>query len=247
MELEGKVALVTGGSRGIGRAVAEKLAGAGATVVFSYVSNEAAAQEVVAGIEARGGKAQALRFDVGDSEAVKAAVTQIGKDHGGPHILVANAGISLDGLLLRYPDEDLERSFRTNVYGAFYCARAAARAMMKAKWGRIILMGSVVGETGNGGQAAYAATKSALDGMARSIARELASRGVTANVVAPGYIATDMTGSLPEEVRAQIAASVPLGYVGAPEDIAEAVLFLSSDRARYITGQVLQVNGGMHM
>lgn len=247
MELEGKIALVTGGSRGIGRAVAVKLAGAGAKVVISYASNEDAANETLALIEAAGGSGAAMKFDVGDSDAVKDAVKTITKEQGGLHILVANAGISIDGLVMRFSDDDLDRMFRTNVFGAYYCARAAARPMMKAKWGRILLMGSVVGEAGNGGQSAYASTKSALDGMAKSLAKELASRGVTANVIAPGYIDTDMTSSMPEEARAALLNVIPLGQVGAPDDIAEAALFLASDRGRYITGQVLNVNGGMYM
>ena len=247
MELKEKVALVTGGSRGIGRATAIKLAEAGATVVISYNSNVDAANETLSAIEAAGGQGVAMQFDVGDSAAVKAAIKEITKTQGGLHIVVANAGVAIDGLLMRFSDDDLDRIFRTNVYGAFYCAKAAARPMMKAQWGRIIFMGSVVGETGNGGQSAYASTKSALDGMAKSLARELASRNITANVIAPGYIETDMTRALPEEAREALTTAIPLGRVGQPEDIAEAVLFLASDRGRYITGQVLNVNGGMYM
>jgi 3-oxoacyl-[acyl-carrier protein] reductase len=148
---------------------------------------------------------------------------------------------------LRYRDEDLDRVFRTNVYGAFFAARAAARAMMKARWGRIIMMGSVVGEMGNIGQVAYAGTKAALEGMAKSIARELASRGITANVIAPGFIETDMTKGMPEEAKTGLLASIPVGEIGKPEDVADAVCFLASERGRYITGQVLNVNGGLYM
>jgi 3-oxoacyl-[acyl-carrier protein] reductase len=245
--LEGKIALVTGGSRGLGRATSIALANEGVDVTFTYGSNESAAAETVAIIEAAGGTAQAVRFDVGDSAACKAAVSDLVKAKGALHILVNNAGVSIDGLLMRYKDEDLEKSFRTNVYGPFYLARAAARPMMKAKWGRIIMMGSVVGESGNGGQAAYAATKAALDGMAKSMARELASRGITTNVVAPGFIGTDMTAGLPDEVKSAMLTNIPLGKMGDPEDIANAVTFLASDAAKYITGHVLNVNGGMYM
>jgi 3-oxoacyl-[acyl-carrier protein] reductase len=238
---------VTGGSRGIGRACAIALASAGAKVVISYASNSAAADETIKTIKENGGEAHAVQFDVGDAAAVKSAVTTIAKEHGGLHILVANAGISLDGLIMRYSEEDLERIYRTNVFGAFYCSKAAVRPMMKSKWGRIIFMGSVVGESGNGGQAAYAGTKAALDGTAKSLAKELASRNITVNVIAPGYIETDMTRALSEDQQKQICDVIPLGHVGQPEDIANATVFLASERAKYITGQVLNVNGGMYM
>jgi 3-oxoacyl-[acyl-carrier protein] reductase len=245
--LSGKVALVTGGSRGIGRAAALGLAKAGAKVAISYTNNEDAAQETVRAIEAAGGKGSLHRFDVGDSAAVREVIDGIVEQEGGLHILVANAGVAVDGLLLRYRDEDLDRIFRTNVFGAFYAARAAARAMMKARFGRIIMMGSVVGEMGNSGQVAYAGTKAALEGMAKSIARELASRGITANVIAPGFIETDMTKGMPDEAKKALIASIPVGSMGRPEDVADAVVFLASERARYVTGQVLNVNGGLYM
>lgn len=245
--LQNKIALVTGGSRGIGRAIAVALARQGVDVTFSYSSNEAAAQETVAAIEAAGGQATAVRFDVGDPAAGKAAIDGIVKAKGALHILVNNAGISIDGLLMRYKDDDLERIFRTNVHGPFFLARAAARPMMKARWGRIVMLGSVVGEMGNTGQAAYASTKAALDGMAKSMARELASRGVTANVVAPGFIGTDMTEALPEDVKSAMLSAIPLGAMGDPEDVANAVVYLASDAAKYVTGHVLHVNGGMYM
>lgn len=246
IDLSGKVALVTGGSRGIGRAIALGLARAGADVTLSYASNASAADAVVAEITAAGGKAAAVGFDVADSAACKAQVDALAKQKG-LHILVANAGISIDGLVMRYKDEDLERTFRTNVFGSYYLARAAIMPMIKARWGRIILLGSVVGEAGNAGQTAYAASKAALDGLGKSLAREVASRNITANVVAPGYIESDMTNGLPEAVRDAIKKSIPLGEVGKPEDIADSVVFLASDRARYITGQVIGVNGGMYM
>jgi 3-oxoacyl-[acyl-carrier protein] reductase len=247
MELQDKIALVTGGSRGIGRACAAELAKAGATVIVSYASNSEAAEQTVAEISKSGGRARAIQFDVGDANAVKEAITGIAKEHGGLHILIASAGISLDGLIMRYSEDDLERIYRTNVFGAFFCAKAAVRPMMKSKWGRIIFMGSVVGESGNAGQAAYAGTKAALDGTAKSLAKELASRNITVNVIAPGYIETDMTRSLSEEQQQQICESIPLGEVGQPSDVAHAAAFLASDRAKYITGQVLNVNGGMYM
>ncbi len=245
--LKDKIALVTGGSRGIGRSIAEGLAREGAKVCFTYTSNEAAAQETVAAIEAAGGKASAKKFDVGDAAAAKAAVDELVKEEGALHILVNNAGVSIDGLLMRYKDEDLARIFQTNVFGAFYLARAAARPMMKSRWGRIVMLGSVVGETGNVGQTAYASTKSALDGMTKSLARELASRNITANVVAPGYIGTDMTSSISDEMKTAMLAAIPAGEMGRPEDIADTVAFLCSERARYVTGQVVNVNGGMYM
>ncbi|MCK6548139.1 3-oxoacyl-[acyl-carrier-protein] reductase [Myxococcota bacterium] len=247
MGLTGKIALVTGGSRGIGRAVAIALAREGCDVTISYTSNEEAAQATVAAIEAAGGKGSARRFDVADADACKEAVDAIVKDKGGLHILVNNAGVSLDGLLMRYKDEDLDRIFRTNVFGAFYLTRAASRAMMKQRWGRIIMMGSVVGDMGNTGQTAYAGTKAALEGMAKSVARELASRNITANVITPGFIDTDMTKALPEAARTALLEQIPLGAMGTSDDIADAVVYLASERAKYVTGQVLGVNGGLYM
>jgi len=245
--LDGKIALVTGGSRGIGRAVSDALAQQGATVVVNYVKGEALAREVADGIVARGGKADVQGFDVADSKAVDAAVDALIKRHGKVDILVANAGISIDGLLLRLKDEDLDRLWGANVRGAIACARATSRSMMRSKWGRMVFVSSVVGEMGNVGQTAYAATKAALLGAAKSIAREYASRNITANVVAPGYIDTDMTASMSPEHREQLVKIVPLGRTGAAADIAAACVYLVSDEASYVTGQVLRVNGGMHM
>lgn len=247
LQLSGRVALVTGGSRGIGRAIAMTLAKEGADVTLTYGSNSSAADEVVKAIEAEGGTASAVGFDVKDPAACKAAVDELVKAKGGLHILVNNAGVSIDNLLMRFKDADLETIFRTNVFGPFALARAAARPMSKARWGRIINLGSVVGRSGNTGQTAYAATKSALHGLSKSLAKELASRNVTCNVVAPGFIETDMTDALAEETRAGILAAVPLGCMGAAQDVADAVAFLASDRAKYITGHVLDVNGGMYM
>lgn len=245
--LKGKIALVTGGSRGIGRACVEALAREGAHVILSYASNAQAADETVATVTTAGGQAEAVRFDVGDPEACKQTVDDIVKKHGALHILVNNAGISVDGLIMRFKDGDLAKSFQTNVFGPFYLARAAARPMMKARFGRIIMMGSVVGESGNVGQAAYAATKAALDGMAKSLAKELGSRGITANVIAPGYIETDMTKGMTEDMTKALLASIPSGSIGKPDDIANAVLYLASEGAGYITGHVLNVNGGLYM
>jgi 3-oxoacyl-[acyl-carrier protein] reductase len=245
--LDGRIALVTGGSRGIGRAVSEALAAQGATVVVNYVKGEAAARGVADGIGAAGGKADVSGFDVADSKAVDAAVDEIVKRHGKIDILVANAGISIDGLLLRLKDDDLEKLWATNVRGAIACARAASRSMMRARWGRIVFMSSVVGEMGNVGQTAYSATKAAVIGAARSIAREYASRSVTANVVSPGFVDTDMTGTMTPEQKEQLVKVVPLGRTGSASDIAAACVYLASEEAGYVTGQVLRVNGGMHV
>jgi 3-oxoacyl-[acyl-carrier protein] reductase len=245
--LDGKIALVTGGSRGIGRACCEALAEQGATVVVNYVKGEAAAREVVSAIVAKGGTADVAGFDVADSKAVDAAVDALAKRHGRVDILVANAGISIDGLLLRLKDDDLDRLFATNVRGAIACARACSRGMMRARWGRIVFMSSVVGEMGNAGQTAYAASKSALLGAAKSIAREYASRSVTVNVVAPGYIDTDMTSTMTAETKEQLVKLVPLGRTGSARDVAAACAYLVSEEAGYVTGQVVRVNGGMYV
>jgi 3-oxoacyl-[acyl-carrier protein] reductase len=245
--MDGRVALVTGGSRGIGRACCEALAEQGATVIVNYVHGEAAAQEVAATIVARGGKADVARFDVASTEAVDAAVDEIAKRHGKVDILVANAGISIDGLLLRLKDQDLEKLWATNVRGAIACARAASRGMMRARWGRMVFMSSVVGESGNVGQTAYAASKAALIGAAKSIAREYASRNVTANVIAPGYIDTDMTSTMAPEHKEQLIKVVPLGRTGVAREVAAACVYLASEEAGYVTGQVLRVNGGMYV
>jgi 3-oxoacyl-[acyl-carrier protein] reductase len=245
--LDGKVALVTGGSRGIGRACCELLAKQGATVIVNYVKGEAAAKEVADAIVAAGGKAETVGFDVADSAATEKAIEEIIKRQGKLDVLVANAGISIDGLLLRLKDEDLERLWTTNVRGSIVCARAATRSMMRSKAGRIVFMSSVVGEMGNVGQTAYAATKAALIGAAKSIAREYASRNITVNVVAPGYIETDMTGTMADAMKEQLLKVIPLGRIGAARDIAAACAYLASDEAGYVTGQVLRVNGGMYV
>jgi 3-oxoacyl-[acyl-carrier protein] reductase len=245
--LDGKVALVTGGSRGIGRACCEALASQGATVIVNYVKGETAAREVAATIAAAGGVAETSGFDVADSKAVDVAIEAIAKRHGKVDVLVANAGISIDGLLLRVRDEDLDALWATNVRGAIACARATSRGMMRARWGRIVFMSSVVADMGNAGQTAYAATKAALLGAARSIAREYASRNITANVIAPGYIDTDMTAALTAQQKEYVMKAVPLGRTGSPKDIAAACLYLASEEAGYVTGQEIRVNGGMQM
>ncbi len=246
-DLSDKVCVVTGGSRGIGRASAEALAARGAHVVIGYVSGEQAATSTAEAIASKGGKAEIAQFDVADSAAAEAAVAAIAKRLGRLDVLVASAGISIDGLLLRLKEDDFDRIFAVNVKGAVGCARAAIKTMMRARTGRIVFLSSVVGETGNVGQTAYAASKAALLGVTKSLAREYASRGITVNAVAPGYIGTDMTSALPEEAKKAMLGSVPLGRAGTPEDVAAAVVFLSSDEASYVTGQTLRINGGMYM
>lgn len=246
-DLHGKVCLVTGGSRGIGRACAEALAARGAHVVVGYAGNEAAAREVAGACVTAGGSSEVLQIDVSQTASAEAAVADVAKRHGKLDVLVLSAGVSIDGLLLRLKDEDLDRILAVNLKGAVACARAAVRAMMRAKTGRIVFLSSVVGETGNVGQTAYAASKAALLGVAKSIAREYASRGITVNAVTPGFIDTDMTRNLPEEAKKAMLGAIPLGRTGTPADVAAAVLFLASDEAAYVTGQTLRVNGGMYM
>jgi 3-oxoacyl-[acyl-carrier protein] reductase len=246
-KLDGKVALITGGSRGIGRACCEALAEHGATVVVNYVKGEAQAREVADAIAKSGGKAEIAGFDVADPKACEAAVDEIAKRHGRLDILVANAGIAIDGLLLRMKDEDLDRMFQVNVKGALASAKTAIKTMMRAKTGRIVFMSSVVGEMGNVGQTAYAVSKAALLGAAKSIGREYASRNITVNVIAPGYIDTDMTAGLTDAMKEQLTKLVPLGRTGTAREIAAACLYLVSDEAAYVTGQVLRVNGGMYV
>jgi 3-oxoacyl-[acyl-carrier protein] reductase len=246
-DLAGKIAIVTGGSRGIGRAVSIALAGAGAHVLVNYRSNEEAAKETLRQIEEAGGTGEILGFDVADPESVDAAIKDATKRHGHVDILVNNAGISIDQLLLRVSAKDLEMTWATNVNGAVYCAKAAIRSMMRNKWGRIISLSSVVAESGNPGQVVYSASKAALLGMTRTLAREYASRGITVNAVAPGFIETDMTANLPEAAKQGIVDQTPVGRIGRPEEVAAAVVFLASEEASYITGQVVRVNGGMHV
>jgi len=246
-DLAGKVALVTGGSRGIGRATAEALAQQGAHVVLTYVGNEAAAAEAVASIERASGRAEAVRLDTADGEGSERIIAEVAKRLGRLDALVSNAGISIDALLLRLKDEDFERVLSVNLKGAVSCARAAIKVMMRAKTGRIVFVSSVVGETGNVGQTAYAASKAALLGVTKSLAREYASRGITVNAVTPGYVDTDMTSALTPELRAKMLEGVPLGRTATAREIAAAVTYLVSDEAGYVTGHALRVNGGMYM
>ena len=246
-KLDGKVALVTGGSRGIGRAVCVALAARGAYVVVNFAGNAQAADDTLARIRDAGGDGESKQFDVSDAQAVDDAVTDIVKRRGRLDILVNNAGIALDQLLIRIKPEELEKTFATNVAGSLWCCKAAMRPMMKAKRGRIINLSSVVAESGNPGQAVYSASKAALIGLTKTLAREYASRGVTVNAVAPGFIETDMTSCLPEQAKQAIVAQTPLGRQGTVEEVAAAVVFLASDEASYVTGQVLRVNGGMYV
>ncbi|KPK25808.1 MAG: hypothetical protein AMJ61_10825 [Desulfobacterales bacterium SG8_35_2] len=247
MRLAGKVAVVTGGSRGIGRAICLGLAKMGAKVVINYVSRPEAAEETKAQVEALGSECVVLKFDVAKSDEVQEAFKQITADCGGIDILVCNAGITRDGLLATMKEEAWDEVMAVNLKGAFNCIKAGCRPMMKQRWGRIIIITSVVGFAGNAGQVNYAAAKAGLVGLARSSARELASRSITVNCVAPGYIDTDMTSELPETVKEKILAEIPLGILGTPDDIAAAVTYLASDDARYVTGQAIHVNGGMFM
>jgi 3-oxoacyl-[acyl-carrier protein] reductase len=245
--LDGKVAIVTGGSRGIGRACAEALAAQGATVVVNYVKGEAAAKEVVEGIVSRGGKAEIAAFDVGDTQATEKAIDEIAKRHGRLDIFVANAGIAIDGLLLRLKDDDVTRTLDVNVKGAIACAKASTKVMMRAKVGRIIFISSVIGEMGNVGQTAYAASKAALLGITKSVAREFASRNITVNAITPGFIETDMTHGMNDAMKEHILKAIPLGRIGSAKDVAAACTYLASDEAAYVTGHVLRVNGGMYV
>jgi 3-oxoacyl-[acyl-carrier protein] reductase len=245
--LDGKVALVTGGSRGIGRAICVALGRRGAKVIVNYAARRDAADETAAAVVAAGGTAAVAGFDVADAAAAAEAVKQVGKDHGGLDILVNNAGVAINGLLLRYKDDQWQRTLAVNLTGAFNCARAAASLLLRAKdAGRIVNITSVVGESGNGGQAAYAASKAGLIGLTTSLAKELAGRGVTVNAVSPGFIDTDMTAEhLPEAARAKLLEQIPLARIGVADDVAHAVAFLAGPEASYITGQVLRVNGGL--
>ncbi len=243
--LSGKTALVTGGSRGIGRAISLRLAEMGAFVLVNCSSSSDAAQEVLGQINSIGGDGAILCFDVSDHGAVKDAIASAIKEHGPVQVLVNNAGITRDGLLARMKEDDWDRVFQVNLKGAFNCTQAVAMPMMKSRWGRIINIGSVVGAMGNAGQANYAATKAGLEGFTRSLAREFAPRGITVNLVAPGFIETDMTAVLSDKIKDGLLASIPLGRMGSPEDVASAVAFLASDDAGYVTGHTLHVNGGL--
>ena len=247
MNFAGKTAVVTGGSRGIGRAICLELARGGANVVLCYAGNEAAAQETVKECEALGAKALAVRCNVADAAEVKSLMDAALAEFGAIHILVNNAGITRDGLLLLMKEEDFDAVLDTNLKGAFLCMKAVARTMTRQRYGRIVSLSSVVGLRGNVGQMNYAASKAGVIGLTKSMAKELASRGITANAVAPGFIETDMTAAMPEAAKTATLAAIPAGRLGAAEEVAKAVAFLASEEAGYITGQVLAVDGGMAM
>jgi len=247
IDLSGKAALVSGGARGIGRAIVVRLAGQGADVAFSYRGNTDAAAEAVAAVEALGRRALAVQADVKDPAAAEAVVKQTLETFGKVDILVNNAGITRDDLIMRMSVDAWREVLETNLFGAFYMTKAVTRPMLRAKGGRIINITSVSGQAGQTGQANYSSAKAGLIGLTKATARELASRGITANAVAPGFVLTELTRDLPEALQAEIVARTPLGRFGTTEEIASAVAFLASDEAAFITGQVLAVDGGLVM
>lgn len=245
MSLKGNVALVTGGSRGIGRAVCLELARQGAAVAVNYAGNSAAAEETVEQCRALGVEAEAFRADVADPAACDALTAAVKERFGRLDILVNNAGIARDGLLMTAKEEDFSQTLDTNLKGAYFCTKAAAKVMLRQKYGRIVCLSSVVGLRGNPGQTAYAASKAGVIGLVKAAAKELAGRDITVNAVAPGFIETDMTAVLPEKAKAAMLGTIPKGRPGSPEEVARAVAFFAGPECAYITGQVLCVDGGM--
>ncbi len=245
MSLDRKVALVTGGSRGIGRATALKLAEHCSHVAINYQGNQAAAEECLEMLKSKGVEAMAIKTDVSSPEGVREMIARLEKKWGGLRVLVNNAGIHRDGLALRMREEDWDRVLEVNLKGAFLCARAALRSMVRGGWGRIVNVSSVAGLAGNPGQINYCASKAGLLGMTRSLAREMARWNITVNAVAPGLIATDMTDKLADESLETLTSRIPMGRMGTPEEVAEVISFLASEAAGYVTGQVICVDGGM--
>jgi 3-oxoacyl-[acyl-carrier protein] reductase len=244
---EGRVAIVTGGGRGIGRAVAVRLAEAGANLAISYRQDDAAAGETAQRVREAGVECELFKGDVSSPESVEALFKGVGDAFGRVDILVNNAGITRDNLMMRMKEEEFDEVLRTNLKGTYLCTRAALRPMIRARWGRIVNLSSVVGLVGNAGQANYAASKAGIIGFTKSVAREVAQRRITVNAVAPGYVETELTGSLPENVKDQIRGQVPIGRFGEPEEVAEVVAFLAGEAAGYLTGQTIAVDGGMTM
>jgi 3-oxoacyl-[acyl-carrier protein] reductase len=244
-ELAGRVALVTGGSRGIGAAICEELGAAGATVAVNYASNADAAAEVCRAVEAAGGTAHAVQGDVSTADGAAALVEAVERDIGPIDVLVNNAGITRDDLIMRLSEQDWRDVIDTNLGGAFFTSKAASRPMLKRRKGAIVNISSIVGVHGNAGQSNYAASKAGLIGLTKALAKELGGRGIRVNAIAPGYIATELTGALPEQARDAILANTPLGRLGDPADVARAVRFLASDAAAFVTGDVLAVDGGL--
>jgi 3-oxoacyl-[acyl-carrier protein] reductase len=245
--MERRVAIVTGASRGIGRSIALRLARDGTHVVVNFARNEDEAQRTVDAIAAAGGSAEICGFDVADAEAVRTRIGDVARRHGRIDILVNNAGMTIDDLLLRMSEEDWDRVLAVNLRGTFSCTKAASRTMLRARYGRIVNITSVIGEMGNAGQSAYAAAKAGIIGFTKSAARELVSRNITVNAVAPGFIDTEMIAGLPEAARAEYLKLIPAGRLGTVDEVADAVAFLARPEAAYVTGQVIGINGGLYM
>jgi 3-oxoacyl-[acyl-carrier protein] reductase len=245
--VEGRVTLVTGGGRGIGRAIAVRLAEGGAKVAIAYRANDVAAEETAELVRDVGAGGELFKGDVASPEDVEALVKGVGEAFGPVEILVNNAGTTRDNIMLRMKDAEFDEVMRTNLKGTYLCTRAVLRRMVRARWGRIVNISSVVGLLGNAGQANYAASKAGIIGFTKSVAREVAGRGITVNAVAPGYVETELTGSLSKNIKGQIMGQVPMGRFGKPQEIAEVVAFLAGDGAGYVTGQTISVDGGMVM